>query len=1069
MIKNCLIPRVFAAITALALGVLTVGVSSCVKVQEIAVKSVSVSPQTLTLDEGETATISYTLSPENATNKTVVFLSANEAVATVTESGFVTAVAAGSTKITVTSVDGPSASVSVTVNEQVKTVAVTGVTVDPTEVKLVEGETATLTATVAPENATDKSISWSSSDDKVVTVADGVVTAVAPGEATVTVKTKDGEKTATCKVTVEKKVIAVSGVTVDPTEVTLIEGDSATLTATVAPEDATDKSVTWSTSNDKVATVADGVVKAVAAGEATITVKTNDGDKTATCKVTVQQKVVNVTGVSVSPKSLNLAEGESATLTATVSPEDATDKSVTWSTSDEKVATVADGVVKAVAAGEAVITVETKDGGKSATCIVTVEKKVVAVTGVTVDPESVTITAGQTATLTATVSPDNATDKSVTWLTSNDKIATVADGVVTAIAAGEATITVKTTDGAKTATCKVTVVKPAVPVTKVDIEETSVEVATGKTVQLHIKVEPADATDPSIEWFSTNEAVATVDQNGVVTGVSVGKAIINAKNKASGESDSCVADVFQGDVEITAIAENPKPFYLGYDCSHYITPGKDFTVTPSNATFMKPNDFEYVSSNSKVVEIRTEGSDVKAYGASVGTATISGKPVDATTITSNQKMRVFNVFKPKAQVIEVLSSGFLKVGDSFEENNTVNMLVGERVKFAIYNGSSRLTPETPSSIGSSSYNSSIVDAEAHSNGTVAWTEIVAKKAGSAGVAIVLQGDDAFAAVIVTVNVGSSTTIASGDYISTSSSYKSNSSSKPDSLAVDAKKTLYLFSSSGSNLNTSSGPSLNWKSSNTSVVSIVSNSGASCQIQGVGKGTATITASDYKGNTRQYYVTVFAPVTEIYGLSSKSLSLGQGCRYTMRPGVDYEVNYGAEARRADEFYWQSANNGYVQVDYYNGEIVAVDNNSNENASVDIKAKPKKDTANIGYVKVRSIKTVKTWYLYTVESTNTSSNADTKGRLKNCAPSESPKIVVDKNQYSSYQYLIKEGYLTAYRYTASFKDSSIASAEVRTINGENVLRITGKKTGTTTMTITYHDTDYFFEREISVQVL
>ena len=162
MIKNCLIPRVFAAITALALGVLTVGVSSCVKVQEIAVQSVSVSPQTLTLDEGETATISYTLSPENATHQPVVFLSANEAVATVTESGFVTAVAAGSTKITVTSVDGPSASVSVTVKEQVKTVAVTGVTVDPTEVKLVEGETATLTATVAPENATDKSISWSS-------------------------------------------------------------------------------------------------------------------------------------------------------------------------------------------------------------------------------------------------------------------------------------------------------------------------------------------------------------------------------------------------------------------------------------------------------------------------------------------------------------------------------------------------------------------------------------------------------------------------------------------------------------------------------------------------------------------------------------------------------------------------------------------------------------------------------------------------------------------------------------------------------------------------------------------
>ncbi len=165
----------------------------------------------------------------------------------------------------------------------------TGVTLDKTAVTLKEGETATLAATIVPENTTNKTLTWSSDKEEVATVADGVVAAVAEGTATITVTTSNGV-TATCTVTVEKVTVDATAVTLDQTEVALKVGENVTLTATVAPEDTTDKTLTWSSDKEAVATVADGVVTAVAAGTAAITVTTVNG-KTATCTVTVEEVV----------------------------------------------------------------------------------------------------------------------------------------------------------------------------------------------------------------------------------------------------------------------------------------------------------------------------------------------------------------------------------------------------------------------------------------------------------------------------------------------------------------------------------------------------------------------------------------------------------------------------------------------------------------------------------------------------------------------------------------------------------------------------------------------------------
>ncbi len=329
---------------------------------------------------------------------------------------------------------------------------VASVSVTPASLTLTEGDSQRLSATVLPPDATDPTVTWSSSNVQVATVTSGTVTAVKPGNATITASA--GAQKGSCSLTVVAKVINVSGLSLDVTSKSLEEGESFSLSATVTPVTATDKSVIWTSSNTAVATVdQSGKVTAVKAGSATIIAKTADGGKSATCVVTV---IARVASVSLNKGEITLDEGESQTLVATVSPDNATDKSVSWTSSDTAVATVdQNGKVTAVKAGSATITVKTTDGGKTATCAVTV---IARVASVSLNKGNITLNIGETATLVATVSPDNATDKSVSWTSSDPAVATVdQNGKVTAVKAGNATITVKSTDGDKTATCAVTV------------------------------------------------------------------------------------------------------------------------------------------------------------------------------------------------------------------------------------------------------------------------------------------------------------------------------------------------------------------------------------------------------------------------------------------------------------------------------------------------------------------------------------------------------------------------------------------------------------------------------------
>ena len=256
--------------------------------------------------------------------------------------------------------------------------AVTGITLSQHELTLVKGATATLSATVIPADAPNKNFSWKSDNEAIAKVENGVVTAVSKGETIIRVTTEAGHRTDECKVIVkeESDPVAVTGVKLSFTTLTQKIGTSFTLVATVEPANATNKAVTWSSSNSTVASVTNkGVVQAKAAGTADITVTTADGGHTATCSFTVTAEDVPLTGLKISPAETHIKVGQASTLNVKYEPVTATHKEVTWETSDAAIVTVdQDGNLKGVAVGEATITVKSKTNASiQATCKVIVE------------------------------------------------------------------------------------------------------------------------------------------------------------------------------------------------------------------------------------------------------------------------------------------------------------------------------------------------------------------------------------------------------------------------------------------------------------------------------------------------------------------------------------------------------------------------------------------------------------------------------------------------------------------------------------------------------------------------
>ena len=274
--------------------------------------TVTLSKSSISLDVGESTTISATSSDNSAISWSV----ADTSVATISShasiSGYsitVNIVGSGTTTLTASAtIDGVQVSKSCSIEGTIPVVNVTSVTLDKEEITLNVGDTYQLNATVLPENATNKNVSWSRSGYSASVDNNGLVTANFAGTSTITVTTEDGNKTASCTVTV---VVPVTSIEISKSILELEVGDSETLSATVLPSNATNKNVTWSTNNENVANVDEnGTVTAVANGSAVITVTTVDGNLSQTCNVSVSTKPISES-IKITTSELGYENGES--------------------------------------------------------------------------------------------------------------------------------------------------------------------------------------------------------------------------------------------------------------------------------------------------------------------------------------------------------------------------------------------------------------------------------------------------------------------------------------------------------------------------------------------------------------------------------------------------------------------------------------------------------------------------------------------------------------------------------------------------------------------------------------
>ena len=470
------------------------------------------------------------------------------------------------------------------------------------------------------------------------------------------VKTEDGGKTASCTVTVKAKIIPVESITLDQSEKTLNIGETVTLKATVSPENATNKNISWSSDKTDVATVdGNGNVSANSVGTATI--KATAGDKSDTC--TIKVNPIKVTGVKILDPPTEVTYGESLTLKADVSPENATDKSVTWTSDEPSIATITnDGVVAIYDEGIVVFTVTTNDGEFTDSCTINIKKPetVIPVTSVSLNKTTLTLDKEDSETLTASVLPTDATNQAVTWSTSSDAVATVdSNGKVTAVGRGEASITATSADNtAKKATCKVTV---NVPVTGVSLDESAATLSIKETLQLNAKVSPEDASNSNVTWKSNDPTVATVSDSGLVTAIAKGNATIIVETEDGKKKDICKVTV---SVPVESVSVNPATAELIVDKTLTL----EAEVRPKEAN----QGVVWSSTDDKVATVDEKGIvTARAKGTATITATADGGKKASCKITvgtDNDGILTysFNDGSKKATIVGYEEAGITNAG-----------------------------------------------------------------------------------------------------------------------------------------------------------------------------------------------------------------------------------------------------------------------------------------------------------------------------------------------------------------------------------------------------------------------
>ena len=451
-------------------------------------------------------------------------------------------------------------------------------------------------------------VTWESSDPKIASVDElGIVTGLKEGNVTITaVQIVAGvRKTASCKLTVRE---GVTGVTLDPAEKEIAVGDNLTINAKVEPS-MNGVSLKWVSSNDKVVSVLvsedlSATVKAVGAGTAVVSAINQENVVVGSCLITVFEPIQKIT-LSQTNVVLPLSAGWFQ-LYATIVPASAEDREIVWMSTNSSVATVdKNGIVTLKKPGLTSIMVTSKiDAGVTAICSLEVTK---SVTGVKLDKSTHDMFVGETFRLSFTISPAGASNAEVVWSSSNTAVAAVdQSGLVTAKGVGTTVIMVKTKDGGYTSLCTVNVGRVA---TAIKLDVTSLVLNAGEYYYLESTLTPADSTDKTVMYESSDTKVAVVSKKGKVTAKKAGACVIMAKTK-SGSMAYCAITVMQG---VTGLELSDSVLEIAVDEEYEM----EAKVLPKNAT---NQNVKWNSSNEEVFTVDEEG-EIKGIGGGVAVLT----------------------------------------------------------------------------------------------------------------------------------------------------------------------------------------------------------------------------------------------------------------------------------------------------------------------------------------------------------------------------------------------------------------------------------------------------------------
>ncbi len=489
------------------------------------VESIEINGGDLIVNIGEQPVINVTVRPDDATVKDIIYSSDNENVVTIDKNGRISTVGEGKAVISVSSKDDPTKSDTITVT--VKN-PVTDIEVDKNDIVINKGENETITVTVNPNNATNKEVEFSSTNENIVTVnKDGKITAVGEGTAIITVKSKDNpDITETVVVTVKIPVTEITAAD----DFTINLGESKNVEAKTN-DDATNKGLIYDSSNPGAVKVdSDGNAVAVGEGSAIITITSKDNpDITETVTVTVKIPAEDII-INNSDYELNI--GETEKISAVVKPDNTTNKTLTYKSYNENVAIVdSEGKITAVGEGSTTITITSEDN-PSVKTEVTVTVKI-PVDKVIIVEDSFDLEIGDTDALTTIITPENATNKDVIYKSSDESVVTVDEnGNITAIGEGIAKITATLkSDSTKTDEVTISVKKPHINVDNVEADKTEIVLEIGETDKITTTVTPDNATVKDVIFESDNESVAKVDSSGNIIAVGEGTATITVKSK----------------------------------------------------------------------------------------------------------------------------------------------------------------------------------------------------------------------------------------------------------------------------------------------------------------------------------------------------------------------------------------------------------------------------------------------------------------------------------------------------------------------------------------------------------